>query len=165
MTEQVKRKPKAMSGLLRKLMVILGSCFVLMAIVFSRGFMLPGFLLIMLYLVFDVFSRREYEYMLEGTKLRIDVILGRRYRRAAHELDLRELEVLAPNWHESVAKYRLKNGTVRLPKYDYTSYEDDVPYYTMIISENGEKIKLLLDLNEEMLGAVKHMYPEKVFFA
>lgn len=154
-----------MSGLLRKLMVILGSCFVLMAIVFSRGFMLPGFLLIMLYLVFDVFSRREYEYMLEGTKFRIDVILGRRYRKTAHELDLRELEVLAPNWHESVAKYRLKSGTVRLPKYDYTSYEDDVPYYTMIISENGEKIKLLLDLGEEMMGAMKRMYPEKVFFA
>lgn len=52
-----------------------------------------------------------------------------------HELNLENLEVVAPSGHEVVAKYRKKGGTEKLPKYDYTSYEPDIPYYTMIITE------------------------------
>ena len=92
-------------------MIIFGVLFVLMGIVFSRGFMLPGFLLVGLYFVYDVFSQKEYEYTLEGTNFSIDVILGRKHRREAHVLNLQELEVVAPNWHESVEKYRVKGGT------------------------------------------------------
>ena len=93
------------------------------------------------------------------------MIYGKRYRKNRHELNLQELEVLAPNWHDAVAKYRIKGGTVRLPKFDYTSYDDDIPYYTMIITENKKKIKLLLDLTDEMMQDIKRMYPDRVFFA
>lgn len=162
---QVKKKKKPLTGILRKVMVILGVIFILMGIAFSRGFMLPGFLMIVLYLVYDVFGEKEYEYTMENGKMSIDVIYGKKYRRHRHDLNLRELEVVAPNWHEAVAKYRIKGGTVRLPKYDYTSYEDDVPYYTMIIMDGRKKIKLLLDLTDEMLQVLKRMYPDKVYFA
>ena len=67
------------------------------------------------------------------------------------------------NRHQAVAKYRKDAGGVKLPKYDYTSYEEDTPYYTMIIMENRTKIKLLLDLDEEMLQTLKRLYPERVF--
>ena len=70
-----------------------------------------------------------------------------------------------PHWHESVARYKKNGGTEKLKKYDYTSYDEDTPYYTMIIREDGHKIKLLLDLNEELLHAMKTQYPEKVYFA
>lgn len=154
-----------MSGLLRGAMIVFAVLFVLMGIIFSRGFMLPGFLMVVLYFVYDIFSKKDYEYILENGVLSIDVIYGWKYRKHRHDLDLKELEVLAPNWHDAVAKYRIKGGTERLRKYDYTSYEDDIPYYTMIIKEDGKKIKLLLDLTDEMMQRIKHMYPEKVFFA
>lgn len=118
-----------------------------------------------LYFAYDVFSQKEYEYKLEDNHLTIAVILGKRYRKTAHELDLKDLEVVAPNWHESVAKYKKDGGSIRLRKYDYTSYEPDTPYYTMIITEDKEKIKLLLDLTDGMLQAMKSVYPERVFFA
>ena len=162
---QVKRKKKRMSGLLKITMIVLTVLFVLMGIVFSRGFMLPGFLMALLYLVYDVFSKKDYEYTLENGMLSIDVIYGGRYRRNKHELNLQEMEVLAPNWHDAVAKYRIKGGTVRLPKYDYTSYDDDIPYYTMIIMEKRKKIKLLLDLNDEMMQKIRQLCPGKVFIA
>ena len=162
---QVKRKKKRMSGLLKITMIVLTVLFVLMGIVFSRGFMLPGFLMALLYLVYDVFSKKDYEYTLENGMLSIDVIYGGRCRRNKHELNLQEMEVLAPNWHDAVAKYRIKGGTVRLPKYDYTSYDDDIPYYTMIIMEKRKKIKLLLDLNDEMMQKIRQLCPGKVFFA
>jgi len=163
--EQVKRKPKAATLLLRKVMLIFAVFFLLLGIMISQGFMLPGFLLVLLYFGYDILSQREYEYVLEGTRLEIYVILVKRYRRTAHILELKDLEVVAPNRHEKVAVYRKGEGSVRLPKYDYTSYEENTPYYTMIITEDREKLKLLLDLNEEMLQAMKKMYPQKVFLA
>ena len=161
--QQVKRKQKKMTGVLRKLMVVFGVFFVLLGIMISQAFMLAGFLLVALYFVFDVLSRKEYEYILDGKTLTIDVIYGKRYRKTAHIIDMTEMEVTAPNRHEAVAMYRKDGGGVRLPKFDYTSYEDDIPYYTMIVIEDREKKKLLLDLNQELLFALKKQYPSKVF--
>ena len=161
--QQVKRKQKKMTGVLRKLMVVFGVFFVLLGIMISQAFMLAGFLLVALYFVFDVLSRKEYEYILDGKTLTIDVIYGKRYRKTAHIIDMTEMEVTAPNRHEAVANYSKDGGGVRLPKFDYTSYEDDIPYYTMIVIEDREKKKLLLDLNQELLFALKKQYPSKVF--
>ena len=163
--EQVSRKKKHMSGALRKVMVIFAAIFVLMGITISQAFMLPGFLLALLYFAYDIFSQRDYEYTMENGQLTIDVIYGKKYLKTAHVLKLEEMEVTAPHYHEKVAKYKKNTGTEKLKKYDYTSYEDDVPYYTMIIREDGRKIKLLLDLTEEMLHTMKTQFPEKVYFA
>lgn len=163
--EQVSRKKKSMSGVLRKVMIIFAVFFVILGITISQSFMLAGFLLAALYFVYDVFSQKDYEYTLESDTLTIDVIYGKKYRKTAHVLDLREMEVTAPHWHESVAKYKKNGGTEKLKKYDYTSYDDDVPYYTMIVKEDGNKIKLLLDLTDEMLHTIKTLHPKKVYFA
>lgn len=163
MVKQVKRKQRAMTGVLRKIMVVFAVIFVLLGIAISQGFMLPGFLLVVLYFGYDVYSQKEYEYILEDNQLLIDVILGKRYRKTAHVIKISEIEVVAPSQHEKVAKYRKNGGGEKLPKYDYTSYEENIPYYTMIVMEDKVKIKLLLDLSEEMLQAMKRMYPERVF--
>ena len=147
--EQVSRKKKHMSGALRKVMVIFAVLFVLMGITISQAFMLPGFLLALLYFVYDIFSQRDYEYTMENGQLTIDVIYGKKYRKTAHVLNLEEMEVTAPHYHEKVAKYKKNSGTD----------------YTMIIREDGRKIKLLLDLTEEMLHTMKTQFPEKVYFA
>lgn len=160
--EQVKRKAKPMTWLLRKMMLIFAVIFVLAGIAISQGFMLPGFLLVILYFFYDVFSQKEYEYKLEDNILTIDVILGKRYRRTAHVLDIKDMEILAPNWHDAVARYRKNGGSEKLPKFDYTSYEEETPYYTMIVLENKRKIKLLIELSEPMLRALKQAYPSKV---
>lgn len=163
--EQVSRKRKRMSVILRRTMVFFAVIFVLMGIMVSQAFMLAGFLCTGLYFVYDIFSQKDYEYTLDGGHLTIEVIYGKKYRKTVHELELHEMETVAPNWHQAVAAYRKNGGTVRLKKYDYTSYDDNVPYYTMIVTENGKKIKILLDLTEGMLQNIKSQYPEKVFFA
>ena len=163
--EQVSRKKKSMSGILRKAMIIFAVFFVILGITISQSFMLAGFLLAALYFVYDVFSQKDYEYTLESDTLTIDVIYGKKYRKTAHVLYLKNMEVTAPHWHESVAKYKKNGGTEKLKKYDYTSYDDEVPYYTMIVTEDGNKIKLLLDLTDEMLHTINTLHPQKVYFA
>lgn len=161
--EQVIRKQKPATRLLRRVMLIFAVFFLLLGIMISQGFMLPGFLLVVLYFFYDIFSQKEYEYTMENQTLTIDVILGRRYRKTAHVLELNSMIVTAPNDHHAVDAYRKNTGNIQLAKYDYTSYEEDTPYYTMIIMENSQKIKLLLDLSENMLQILKKAYPDKVF--
>ncbi len=163
--EQVIRRPKPLTGILRVIMIIFAAILLLLGVTISQGFMLPGFLLVVLYYFYNTYSQKEYEYILEDNHLTIDVIFGKKHRRSAHYLDMDALEVLAPNWHNAVAKYRKNGGTIRLAKYDYTSYEEDTPFYTMIITENREKIKLLLDLSDSMLQMIKRRYPDRVFLS
>lgn len=162
-TKQVKRKSKRFAKLLGRLMIILAVVFVCLAIIFDTGLMMPAFLFALLYYIFSIQSDKEYEYNLENGILTIDVIKGKRRRKTVHTLNMKDMEVVAPNWHEAVAQYRKDGGSVKLPKYDYTSYDDDIPYYTMIIMENKQKIKLLLDLGGEMLEMMKRIYPQKVY--
>lgn len=161
--KQVKRKDKRFSKFLSRAMVILAFVFVILGIISDRGLLLPAFLLAALYYVFTINSDKEYEYVLDNGILSIDVIRGKRRRKTVHTLNMKDVEVVAPNWHDAVAKYRKNGGTVSLPKYDYTSYDDDIPYYTMIVMENKQKIKLLLDLDNEMLSALKRLYPQKIY--
>ena len=163
--EQVKRKPKPATRLLRRVMLIFAVFFLLLGIMISQGFMLPGFLLVALYFFYDIFSQKEYEYTMEDQTLTIDVILGRRYRKTAHVLELNSMVVTAPSAHHAVDAYRKNTGQIQLPKYDYTSYEEDTPFYTMIITENREKIKILLDLSDSMLQMIKRRYPDRVFLS
>lgn len=163
--KQVKRKQKPFAGALRTIMIIFAVILLLLGVTISQGFMLPGFLLVVLYFLYSTASRKEYEYTMEDGQLSIDTILGGKYRRASHKLDLDAIEVVAPNWHDAVAKYRKNGGTIKLPKYDYTSYEPDIPFYTMIVTENRTKIKLLLDLNDDMLGTLKRKYPDRIYLA
>ena len=163
MVKEVHKRVKKSTKLLKKIMAFFCVIFILSGIMLDRGMMFLALLMAGLYLIYDAYSAKDFEYVMEGNHFTITVIHGKRQRKEVHELDLKDMEVLAPNWHEAVAKYRIRGGSERLPKYDYTSYEPNIPYYTMIIRENKRKIKLLLDLEDDMIAAMKRMYSDKVF--
>ncbi|MCD7865743.1 MAG: hypothetical protein LUG54_06975 [Clostridiales bacterium] len=163
LTQQVQRKKKKNSRLLSTLMVVFAIIFVLCGVIFSNSFFLAAFCLAFLYYMFTFFSDRAYEYNFENEAFSIDVIRGKRRRSTEQYLYYKDLEVVAPPDHELVLKYKKKGGTEHIKKYDYTSYEEGIPYYTMIITRNDEKIKLLLDLDEQTLRFLKLRYPQKVF--
>lgn len=160
--QEVKRRSKPTTKILKIVMIAFAVLFLLMAIAFSTGYMLFCFIFAGMYFLFEANADLEFEYVYTDNKFTVSVIKARRKRYVAHELDLATLEVVAPHEHEAVRMYKKGNGN-DLKKYDYTSYEDGVEYYTMIIYEDNEKIKLLLDLNEEMLTELKKRYPTKIF--
>ncbi len=160
--QQVHRKTKKAVKPLKISMIILGILFLLFGIFFNRGLLLPCFLMVMLYYYFEANSNIDYEYTYEDRKLTIDVMKGRRTRSTMHILDLEQMVITAPHDHEAVDAYRKGSTEGDLPKFDYTSYDDAIPYYTMIAFENEEKIKLLLDLNKEMLTQMHRDFPQKV---
>ncbi len=159
---QVHKKTKRAVKPLKYAMVIFGVAFLLLGILWNRGMFLPCFLMAALYFYFDANSNIEYEYVYEDRKLKIDVIRGRRTRQTVHILELDRMVITAPHDDEAVSRYRIGGEEGSLPKFDYTSYDDAIPYYTMIAYENDEKIKLLLDLNDELLTQMHRDYPQKV---
>ncbi len=161
----VDRKPKRFSKLLSRLMIVFAVIFVVAGIIFQSGFFFPAILLALLYYFYNARNRTGYEYTLYNEYFTVDVIRGRRRRRTDQVLYYEDIEVVAPPDHETVLKYKKAGGTEKIKKYDYTSYDDDIPYYTMIVRkrEKKEKIKLLLDLDEELLHFLKIRYPRKVY--
>lgn len=61
--EQVIRAPKPLTGVLKVVMIVFAVIFLLLGVVISRGFMLSGFLFVVLYYFYNVCSRKEYEYI------------------------------------------------------------------------------------------------------
>ena len=110
-TQQVKRKSKRFAKPLSVTMVILAVVLVILAIMFDTGLMMPAFLFAALYYVFSINADTEYEYTMENGVMTIDVIRGKRRRKTVHTLDIKDVEVIAPNWHEAVEKYR-KDSTI-----------------------------------------------------
>ena len=159
----VHRKKNKSAKVFEIIMITLAAFFLVMGIAISRGFMLPCFMMAGLYFLYSANTQKDYEYILKDNILTIDIIKNHHKRSNACEINLENMEILAPCNHEIVKKYKKGSENANILKYDYTSYDDEIPYYTMIITENGQKIKLLLDINDEMMDRLTRKYAQKVY--
>ena len=156
----VDRKVRPSEVLLRRLMAVLAGVFLLQGILLSSGFMLPCFLMTLTYFAYRRLSRREYEYTLVEDILRIERV-GDSGRRLLWEIPFDRVGLLCRPDAPEAAPYR-KGGSVKVRKYDYTSYREEIPYYTMILEEEGKKVKLLLDLTPEAIAMIRRKNPQAV---
>ena len=160
MVISVSRKERQSEKAMRGLMIGLAVVFLIGGILLNRGLMLPCLLTAGAYFWYSYASRREYEYTVEEGRMRIERVSDRG-RTVLHEFPLADTEILARPDDPSVAPYK-KGGPEKIPKYDYTSYNENTPYYTMIVKEDGQKIKLLLDLNREAISLIRNACPGAV---
>lgn len=156
----VSRAVRPREVFLRRLMVVLAVLFLLQAIMFSTGFMLPCFLMTLCWFWFSYASKREYEYTLQDGTLRVERVSDRG-RRLLHEIPFSAVRLLCRPDAPEALPYK-KGGSIRIRKVDYTSYREDVPYYTMIAEEDGTPLKLLLDLNDEAIQMIRRRNPAAV---
>lgn len=100
----------------------------------------------------------EYEYAYVNGELDVDAVYARSSRKHLASYDLRNVECIAPvNSHE-LDSYDASWKTV-----DYTSLDPSAKVYAAVLSSNGTRMKVLLELNEEMLSDLKMRNPRKVF--
>lgn len=149
----VHRKIRPSEKLLRGVMIALAVLFLLEGILFSTGFMLPCFLMTGACFWYSYAIRREYEYVLEEGWMRIYRVSSRG-RFLQHEFQLTDIQLLSRPDDPAAAPFK-RGGSEKIRKFDYTSYRDDVPYYTLIVSRDGQRIKLLLDLTKEAIDRVR----------
>ncbi len=150
----VNRKPRPSVKILQRVMIVLGVVFLLQAILFSTGFMLPCFLTALCYYWYKNVSSREYEYILEDKTLKIDRVSDRG-RKRLHEIPFSDIRLVCEPDAPEAAPYKKKTGTIPVKKVDYTSYQEDIPYYTVIAEAEGKPLKLLLDLTPEAIRLIR----------
>ncbi len=110
------------------------------------------------YFVIPMFDL-EYEYLYIDKEVSIDKIMSKEKRKHVLTLDLNGMEVMAPVRSHELDSYRARN----LKTYDFTSNTEDAKVYAIACANGNEGTVLVnIEPNEEMLRAIKNVFPRKV---
>lgn len=131
-------------------------------IVFALSLIIPfGLVLGILMVLLDVYLFKmfdlEFEYTYIRGELSIDKIMGKERRKKAASFDLSKLEIVAPTDSYLLDSYKNCNKV-----YDFTSLEEGVKVYALILHGNGGYEKVLFEPNSEILSAMKDAHPRKI---
>jgi len=100
----------------------------------------------------------EYEYLLIGKDLSIDMIISKEKRKHVANYDLNKLEIMCPlNSHE-LDSYKNKKTPVK----DYSSAKEDERPYVMVYHDEKGDLLLYVQADTKFISAVKTVCPRKV---
>ena len=101
----------------------------------------------------------EYEYLYIDKEISIDKIMSKEKRKHVYTVDLNKMEIIAP-----VNSHELDSHKARGAKtYDFTSGKEDAKVYSIVYAAGNEGTVLVnFEPNEEMLRAIKTVFPRKV---
>ena len=155
----VDRKTSPLLGVARIVLYALAIVCFMLALIGSALFFVGAIAFALVaYFVLPNFDL-EYEYLYVDKEISIDKIMAKEKRKHVMTIDLNNMEVIAPvNSHE-LDQYKARN----LKTYDFTSLEEDAKVYSVVFSggSNGTAIANI-EPNEEMLHAIKNVFPRKV---
>lgn len=102
----------------------------------------------------------EFEYLYVNGELDIDRIASKAKRKRVKSLDLSKMEIMAP-----VKSHRLdyQNHNTNMKVYDYSSGNAEHKIYAMIIPDEKEVCKVLLEPDQELIKNIEKCCPRKVF--
>jgi len=102
----------------------------------------------------------EYEYLYLNRSLSVDVIYSKEKRRNVAEFELDKMELFAREGASVLENYRDKALKVR----DFSSRDPGAGRFILVIREGEELQKIILEPDQKITDAIKHLYPSKVFF-
>lgn len=113
------------------------------------------------YMVYYVFlmTSVEYEFVLVNNELTIDAIYGKNKRKNQQTFDVSKCEVIAPLESTYVSGYHRNN---QMKSFDYTSGENREQIFIFIIPYGASTAKLYMELDQQILDAVRMAAPGKV---
>ena len=154
----VERKPKTTETLIKGLAYGATALFLILGLL--NLFFFIGFV-IMLLIDFLLVPRLsvEYEYLYVTKTLQIDSIYYKEKRRKNVEYDLEKMEIFAAEGAWQLDEYR----NMQTVNKDFTSGEEGVKAWILIVHDGRNIDRVRLEPNEEMIKAIKSVYPRKVF--
>ena len=155
-TEQlVKRNAPASTILAKAALILLTVASVGLVLIIPVAIIAPIILICL-----DVFLFRsmdvEFEYLFVNGALDIDKIMAKSRRKKAFEMNVSELELLAP---AGCPELRPFQGVKAV---DFTSGEEGSNIYEMIVLKNGEKKKIMFEPNATIIDGLRMYAPRKV---
>lgn len=153
----VKRKDTAAIMGLRILMFI--SIFVaLFLFLLGRPFSYISVVIIVLVFFFYPKLNVEYEYVFVDGQLDFDRITANSKRKTVLRIDFEQVDIMAPYGSPALDSY----NHLQLEKKDFSSLNKDSKPYTIIVSSDNKKMKILFEPSEKMVSMIKQKSPRKV---
>lgn len=155
----IAKKPKPYEPLVRGgawgLMALFLLAGLFVSIIFIIGF------IIMLFVCFFALPRLsvEYEYLYVSKSIEVDSIYSKEKRKKTAEYDLEQMEIFAEEGAYQLDEYKNLKTVDR----DYTSGEEGIRAWVLIVRTGQDVQRVRLEPNEEMIKAVRAVYPRKVF--
>lgn len=155
-TEQLIKRKRNGKTQLAKIGLIL-----LTIVIFAFGLAVPYVEIAFLIMIgVDIYLFRnmnvEYEYLYINGNLDIDKIIAKSRRKKAFEMNVSELEIMAPAGCPELRPFQ------GLKALDYTSGEAGRRIYEMIVLKNGEKKKVVFEPNDTIIDGMRMYAPRKV---
>ena len=153
----VKRKTPQNVKVIQTLLVIVCVLSCALIIIPYVGVLVVAVIIFLTYIYFknnDV----EWEYALVEKTMYIDKIMKKSKRKRMGEYDLAKTEVMAPEGSAYIKEYDSKNLKVM----DFSSLIPENKKYVMVILNNNELVKLVLEPNERMLKELRDIIPRQL---
>ena len=101
----------------------------------------------------------EYEYLYIDREISIDKIMSKEKRKNVYTVDMNRMEIMAPASSHELDSYKARGVKV----HDFTSGLPDADVYS-IVYESGREGTVLVNIepNEDMLRAIRNVFPRKV---
>ena len=159
----VHKKTSTLSGILWIIATVLAVCFVVLGLIGSVIFLIPG-AAFAVGAVFAYYNRYiDYEYSLVDRELRIAKIMNRSRRKHLVTFDLDTMEIMAPADDDKLSSYRARRD---LKVYDFSDHDpQDRQHLYEIYLEGKDKVILTLEDNEyadRLLMSVRQFAPHKL---
>lgn len=158
--EQLVAKKNTMMDNLKRVGVILAG----LLIVFAVSLILPAVTLFVaagvIWGIFIIMKRFnvEYEYAFTNGDLDIDKIFSRSTRKHAFTVDIRNFVVMI---QVNNPNYKSEIGNINETK-DFSTGVVADSTYAAVYEQEGKRIQLLIDPNEQLLKAMKMYIPRKI---
>ena len=99
----------------------------------------------------------EFEYLHVNDELDIDKIFSKSKRKKAASIDLNKMEVLAPLGSHQLDSYQ------NAKTIDFSANDSENKPYAMIVADEKEQKKYLVQLDQRIFDNIKRRFPRKVF--
>ena len=154
----VAKKSSPAKGILKYLIYILAVVSALITLMGYIVFIVPLIAFGMLaYFVVPGFDL-EYEYLYLDREISIDKIMSKQKRKKVRTIELNKMEKMCPiNSHE-LDQYKSKNVKVS----DYSSGEEGAKVWVIVYTGSEGEELIGFEPNDEMIKAVRSIYPRKV---
>lgn len=119
-----------------------------------------AFILTAVLIAVDIYFFRnmdlEYEYLFVNGELDVDKITARSKRKTVFSTNLEELELLAPTGSSELRLVQAEKT------YNFSSMAEGRKTYELIVSQKGQKIKVIFEPNDTILNGFKTLASRKV---
>ena len=100
----------------------------------------------------------EFEYLYCDREITIDKIMSKQKRKTVRNLELSKMECICPINSHQLDPYKSRNLKIS----DYSSKNPDAKIWVLVYKEQADEELIGLEPNEELLKAIKSIYPRKV---